>query len=135
MSSLHLAAVQLNIQWEDRRATHQRIRQLLEKTDLPPNTLVVLPEMFDVGFTMNVSIADPGDPSQSDAFLRSLAAERNVAILAGSVARASGGKLANEAVAFSPQGAELVRYRKMQPFTPPGEHIHYPAGSKHSAFN
>jgi omega-amidase len=134
MSILNVAAVQLDIQWEDRRATHQRICQLLDKSDLPSNTLIVLPEMFDVGFTMHLPIADPGDPSCSDVFLRKLAAEKNGAVLAGSVARATGGKLANEAVAFSPQGVELVRYRKMQPFTPPGEHIHYPAGNKQATF-
>ena len=63
MPALHLAAVQLNIQWEDRRATHERIRQLLANTDLPPNTLVVLPEMFDTGFSMNTRVTDPGEPS------------------------------------------------------------------------
>ena len=50
------------------------------------------------------------------------------------MARAGDGKLANEAVAFDPDGQELVRYRKQQPWTPPGEHLHYPPGSGHVIF-
>src|SRR5438105_2087541 len=127
--AMHIAAIQLDTRWEDRPATHARVLRLLEKIELPPATLVVLPEMFDTGFSMNTMATDPGEPSASEAFCRRLAAERNVAVLAGVVAGAGDGKLANEAVAFAPTGAQLVRYRKMQPFTPPGEHIHYPAGN------
>ena len=131
---MHIAAVQLDIQWEDRPATHARIRRLLERTDIPEDTLVVLPEMFDTGFSMNTSKTDPGAESVPEQFCRELAAEKRVAVLAGVVARTSDVRLANEAVAFSPEGAELVRYRKMQPFTPPGEHVHYVSGTQQKNF-
>jgi omega-amidase len=128
---MHVAAVQLDCQWENRAASHARVRRLLESVSLPANTLVVLPEMFDVGFSTNTAATDPGEPSESERFLKEIAAEKNVCVLAGVVARAGDGKLANEAVAFCGDGTQLVRYRKMQPFTVPGEHVHYPAG--HSA--
>src|SRR5438105_1294298 len=105
---MHLAAVQLDIQWEDRSANHQRIRHLLDRAELPPNALIVLPEMFDVGFSMDKAKTDPGDTSASEAFCRQLAMDRKVAVLAGVVARAGGGKLANEAVCFSPAGELLM---------------------------
>jgi omega-amidase len=125
---MHIAAVQLNTRWEDRPATHARVRRLLDTVELPARTLVVLPEMFDTGFSVNTKVTDPGEPSVSEDFCRSLARDRNIAVLAGMVARAEGGVLANEAIAFGPDGNELVRYRKMQPFTPPGEQVHYPPG-------
>jgi predicted amidohydrolase len=126
---MNLAAVQLDIQWEDRPANHARVRQLLDRAEVPRDALVVLPEMFDVGFSMNTARTDPGEPSASEAFCRQLAIDRKVAVLAGCVARAGrSNKLANEAVAFAPDGSLLARYRKQQPFTPPGEHVHYPAG-------
>ena len=131
---MQIAAIQLDIRWEDRTANHARVTQLIEQANLPGGTLVVLPEMFDVGFSMNTTETDPGEPSTSEAFCRKLAAERNIAVLAGVVARAGNGKLANEAIAFAPSGAELARYRKMRPFTPSMEHIHYPAGAKHAMF-
>lgn len=131
---MHIAAVQLDIRWEDRPTNHARVRELLQRVALPPGTIVVLPEMFDTGFSMNSSVTDPGDPSSSEAFCRTLAAERNVCMLAGLVARAGNGQLANEAVAFTPDGRELARYRKMQPFTGGGEHRHHQAGQTHTVF-
>ena len=131
---MHIAAVQLDTRWEDRAANHARVRQLLASVDLPAGTLVVLPEMFDTGFSMNTQITDPGERSISEDFCRRLAAERNVAVLAGVVARTAEGGVANEAVAFSPNGNELVRYRKMQPFTPSGEAVHYVAGTAYASF-
>jgi omega-amidase len=131
---MQIAAVQLDTQWENRPATHERVHRLLDGVELRPGALVVLPEMFDVGFSMDTAKTDPGEPSESELFCRKLAADRKAAVLAGVIARTGDGKLANEAVAFSPDGTELVRYRKMQPFTPPGEHICYPAGTRQAKF-
>ena len=131
---MHIAAVQLDICWEDRAANHARVRKLLDPIDLPQNSLVILPEMFDTGFSMNTAVTDPGSPSASEIFCRELAAKRHVAVLAGVVSRTNDGQFANEAVAFSPDGVELVRYRKMQPFTLAGEHMHYEAGNSPALF-
>jgi len=124
-----VAAVQYDIQWEDRAASHARVRETVAKADIKKGTLVVLPEMFDVGFSMNTAATDPGEPSVSEAFLSALAKENGVGVLAGVVARTSDGRFANEAVCFASDGKLLSRYRKMQPFTPPGEHVHYPGGT------
>ena len=129
-----IAAVQLDIQWENRPGSHARVRELLAGTTLKRGGLVVLPEMFDVGFSMKTDITDPGNPSASETFMRDLAREHQVAVLAGVVARTADGRLANELVGIGPDGRELVRYRKMQPFTPPGEHVHYPAGTTRTSF-
>jgi predicted amidohydrolase len=136
---MHISAVQLDTRWEDRQANHARVRELLAGAGLAPDTLIVLPEMFDTGFSMNPLATDPGEPSASERFCRELAAETGCAMLAGVTARAAAttaaSKLANEAVAFSPAGAELCRYRKQRPFTPPGEHLRYVAGTAHSIFD
>lgn len=131
---MHIAAVQLDIRWEDRPANHGHVRQLLAQTELPAGALVVLPEMCDTGFSMNTAATDPGEPSVSEAFCRQIAKESNVAVLAGVVARGADNRLANEAVAFSPDGVELSRYRKMYPFSGAGEHLHYAAGQGHTIF-
>jgi predicted amidohydrolase len=129
-----ILAVQYDIQWEDRTASHARVRALLKGAGKLDGGLIVLPEMFDVGFSMKTDATDPGEPSASEGFLKDLARENGVAVLAGVVARTSDGRFANEAVCIGPDGAELVRYRKMQPFTLPGEHIHYPAGATRSSY-
>lgn len=131
---MHLAAIQLDIHWENRPANHARVRQLVEQMELSRGALLVLPEMFDTGFSMNTAATDPGEPSASEAFCRQLAKEKNLTVLAGVVARAGRNQFANEAVAFSPDGAELSRYRKMYPFSGADEHLHHVAGQAHTIF-
>ena len=56
-------------------------------------------------------------------FLRRVARERRVVVHGGSIAEAAEGKLFNTTVVFSPEGAELARYRKIHLFdivTPEG---------------
>ncbi len=131
---MHVIAIQLDIQWENREATYARVRRLLESVAVPVNSLVVLPEMFDVGFSFNSTATDPGSSSASEKFCRDLAVRHSCAVLAGVVARTNDGRLANEAVAFGPTGAELVRYRKRQPFSLAGEHVQHVAGDSFAVF-
>jgi predicted amidohydrolase len=131
---MQLVAIQLDIAWEDRERNHTRVRELLAGADVRPGALVVLPEMFDTGFSMNTAYTDPGVTSTSESSCQALAAEHKVAVLAGLVARTKEGQLANEAVVFSPSGTELARYRKIHPFTGGGEHKHYCAGTRHCVF-
>ena len=131
---MHVVAIQSDIQWEDRKANHANVRALVARAHVPPGSLVVLPELFDTGFSMNTAVTDPGDPSTSETFLRELATGHKIAVLASLVARTGDGKHANEAVAFAPDGSLLARYRKCRPFSLAGEHLHYCAGDSHVSF-
>ena len=51
---MQLIACQLDIVWENKQANHEKVRTLLADTNVQPPTLIVLPEMFDTGFSMNV---------------------------------------------------------------------------------
>lgn len=126
--------LQLDIAWEDKPANHQRVRALLERTPIVPQSLVILPEMFDTGFSMQLSATAQAETRESEQFLRDIAREYDVAVLAGVVGPLQGGQASNEAVAFAPDGRELVRYRKQRPFTPAGEDQHYGAGDRHRIF-
>jgi omega-amidase len=126
---MQIVACQLDIAWEDKPASHQRARTLLAGAAIEPGALVVLPEMFATGFSMHVdAIAEaPGGPTHE--FLAGLAREYNACVLGGLVTRGVDGRGRNEAVAFGPQGQELARYCKMQPFSFAGETKHYVSGS------
>ena len=121
---MDVVAVQLDSIWQDKPANHRRVRQLLADTDIPANALVVLPEMFDTGFSMNVAETAQSEARESEAFLREIAEEHRAAVLGGVVGPAVEGVATNLAVGFAPDGSELVRYRKMQPFTLTGEDQH-----------
>ena len=131
---MQLVACQIDIAWEDKPENQRRVRQLLENVDIEPGGLIVLPEMFDTGFSMNVAATAQGPERESECFLQELAAEHGAAVLGGVVTLQGDGRGANEAVAFAPDGRLLVRYRKMQPFSMSGEDRHYPAGDAPALF-
>ena len=126
---MRLFAIQLDTVWENKPASFERARNLIARAAPPPNSLVVLPEMFASGFSMNVEAAADGPERATEAFLASLARLHRVFILGGVACRMNDGRGANEAVAIGPDGAERGRYRKLHPFAPMGEHRHYAAGS------
>lgn len=131
---MRIFSVQLDNVWEDKTANHQKIRELLAAESIVKDSLIVLPEMFDTGFSMNTAVTGQSEERESERFLRELAAQYNSAVLAGVAAPVENGQSKNEAVAFSPDGTELARYRKMQPFTVTGEDVHYGAGEHPQIF-
>ena len=131
---MRIFALQLDAIWEDKSANHEKVRKLLQAAELSAGSLLILPEMFDTGFSMNVQQTAQSEDRGSETFLRGIAKELDVAVLAGVVGPVRNGQASNEAVAFAPDGTELVRYRKMQPFTLAGEDTHYGAGEKHHTF-
>jgi omega-amidase len=126
---MQIAVVQLDIVWEDKVRNHHRVAELLAGSDIQPGTLIVLPEMFDTGFSMQLARTAQSANRESEAVLRQLAHQFQSTVLGGVVGPEIDGKASNEAVAFSPEGDELVRYQKQRPFSLVREGSHYPAGS------
>jgi predicted amidohydrolase len=125
---MKLACCQFNIAWENKPANHNRVAGMLRAAALPGGSLVLLPEMFATGYSMNVSgIAEAADGA-THTFLSQLSRELKLNLLAGVVRTAPDGKGMNEAVAFDAVGMELARYQKLHPFTFAGEDAHYAAG-------
>lgn len=131
---MKIVAVQLDMAWEDRAHNHQRVQELLDATDIQAGSLIILPEMFETGFSMNVESVVPSQEREGEQLLQALARKHDCAVLGGVLAPLENGKSKNEAVAFAPDGTELVRYQKMQPFSYSGEHEHYPPGTSHALF-
>lgn len=50
----HAHIVQMDIEWEDAPANRERVRRLLDDAPVEPGDFVLLPEMFDTGFSFNV---------------------------------------------------------------------------------
>ena len=125
---MNVLALQLDIAWEDKPANHRKVRAMVDAARPAPGTLVVLPEMFSTGFSMNVpAISDT--PTHADhTLLTTLAKERDLWLLAGTVTTTPEGKGRNQALLISPLGREVARYTKLHPFSPAGESLHYLPG-------
>jgi omega-amidase len=127
---MNVYAVQLDIAWEDRAANFRKVETLLEATPPTAGSLVVLPEMFASGFSMNLVLTRQGPAREDEAFLAGLARKHQVFVSGGVVSPGSETKGRNEAVAFSPEGTLLARYTKIHPFSLGGEAQCHEAGSE-----
>ena len=125
---------QLDIVWENKPENFRKVRALLKEAQPERGSLVVLPEMFATGFSMNVSeIAEQKAPGGEE-FLRDLAKEFGVIVMGGVVTQGLDGKGLNEAVIITPERTELTRYAKIHPFSVGGELNHYSRGEKVAHF-
>ena len=127
---MQVIGLQIDSVWENKAASHDKVLSLLDKAKPQSGALVVLPEMFATGFSMNVSAIHDEERVTQD-FLSKLAAERKIHLLGGVVMLdRTTGRGRNEAVLYSSEGRELARYCKLQPFTLGGESDHYVPGDR-----
>ena len=125
---MRVVACQWDITWEDKAANHARVRHLLAAARPRRDSLVVLPEMFATGFSMNVAgITDSGS-GETQRFLAATAESHGVYLLGGLVTGEADGEGRNEAVLYSPRGQEAGRYRKIHPYTLAAENEHFVGG-------
>lgn len=157
---MNVACFQFDIAWENKSANYAKVVSLLRAANIPRGSLVLLPEMFACGFSMNVPAIVEEQGGGTEQFLASTAREFGIYLLGGVVVRGAGvsresrverrerelypstldsrpstflGR--NECVTFSPEGKLLARYCKMQPFTLGGEASCYEAGERPTVFS
>lgn len=130
--------MQANLAWEDKPASRARIERLLEGVSIAHGDLIVLPEMCETGFSMNVDrTADT--QGQSAAWLASIAQRWGAYALGGITAPApddrASAKARNRALVFDPRGDEAARYDKIHPFSFGKEAESFEGGDRVVAFD
>jgi len=125
---------QLDISWENKRKNYEKAGALLNQQKLSAGSLVVLPEMFATGFSMDAGkIAERAGGPTTD-FMKQLAREKGVYVLGGLVRQDSVSRVFNEAICVAPSGRRVVRYDKLHLFRPGGESKHYAPGGDITLF-
>lgn len=127
MASAHL--VQLDIAWEDKASNHRAVREMLlhgrsgaggEAPSPPPRImpgdLIVLPEMFDTGFSLDIERTNDGD-GMTESFVAALAGELRCFVVGGATALGADGRGRNRCLVAGPRGEIVARYDKVHPFT------------------
>jgi predicted amidohydrolase len=125
---MDLTLVQLNSVWEDPVANFRKVERLLVDSPPKPGGLVVLPEMFATGFSLDLEKTCAGPALQTETFLRGLVTRHQVAILAGCARIAANNMGRNEAIAIGPGGDQLARYVKQRPFSGAREDLAHERG-------
>ncbi len=108
--------VQLDSVWEDKAQNYARVRSLLQSVDCAPDDLIVLPEMFDTGFSLNVERTHDGDGA-TQLFLAALAKDHHAYVYGGFTMQREDGKGLNRAQVYGPGDALLCEYDKIHPFS------------------
>lgn len=125
--SLHLALVQLSLHWENPEANLQQLDETLRSFDSPVDILV-LPEMFNTGFTMQAGAnAEPMDGPTMQ-WMRRTAMKKNC-VVTGSLIIEVNRQHFNRLIWMMPDG-EAKHYDKRHLFRLAGEEKTYTAGSR-----
>jgi omega-amidase len=127
---MNIVGMQMDTVWEDKAANHTKLAALLAAHPPEPGSLVVLPEMWAIGFSMNVAGISETPDNETERFLAAQAARYGIGLLGGVVTTGLDGLGRNEAVLFGPDGRETARYTKMHPFSFGTETRYYGRGSE-----
>ena len=130
--NVHL--VQINSVWEDRASNHAKARQLIANACPQPGSLIILPETFSTGFSMNLSVTAEPTSGQTEQFLREMAAQYQSCVVGGVVTSYDERRGMNQALVIAPDGSILARYTKNHPFSLGGEDRVHLAGTEVSLF-
>lgn len=114
---MHAHLIQSDICWENREENHRRVREQIGAcASIKPGDLLVLPELFDTGFSFRLEVTADRD-GRTLRFLRELAAELRVTIQGSRTVMGEDGRGRNRASVVGPTGEVLVEYDKIHPFS------------------
>jgi omega-amidase len=127
MQPLTISIIQTNLHWENKAANLRMLEDKIKNRE-EPTEIVVLPEMFTTGFSMNpIAFAETMD-GETVEWMKRIAVEEKI-ILTGSVIIKEEDKYFNRLIWMLPNGQYGV-YDKRHLFGFAKEDEHYNAGNK-----
>jgi len=129
MKDLKITLLQSKLVWESPETNLMHFESLLDKVRKNSTHLILLPEMFATGFTMNAkSVAQPMNGNAVN-WMKQIAKKKN-AVICGSLVISEKGKYFNRLIWAQPDGKKLLHYDKRHLFAMAREHKTYAAGKK-----
>ena len=127
MQDLKVTLIQSELAWEDIDSNLDGFNSKIDAIEEDTH-LIVLPEMFSTGFTMNAPALAQDMKGSAVKWIIEKSAEKNVDIV-GSIIADDGGKFFNRLLWAKPNG-EIFTYDKKHLFRMAGEEKIYSAGTK-----
>jgi omega-amidase len=130
------ALIQLDIAWQDRHRNYEKAGFYAKRAAEERCDLVVFPEMFNTGFSMDLAaVADEGI-GETTSILSDIAKRNNINLIAGFPMKSQAEeKGRNIAVVYDRTGMLAATYTKMHPFALAGEDKYYLAGESVTTFD
>ena len=132
---------QINPAWEDKVENFKKIEKLASRVEILPKSLLVMPECFATGFSLNTDVTSSEEPQKSLQFLKNIALKNDSWVIAGIIQNVKGNTY-NRALCIEPNGQVLPAYDKIHPISllkentvhMPGNEIRtWPLGSFHAS--
>lgn len=125
VDKLAVCLIQTELYWEDITANLSSLEEKIAKIDQPVD-VIVLPEMFNTGFTMNTKFAEHMNMTTTK-WMKHMALQTN-ALVIGSFAVKENGSFFNRLMCVQPDG-EFFHSDKRHLFRMGEEHQNYKSGS------
>ncbi|GCD76642.1 amidohydrolase [Thermaurantimonas aggregans] len=126
MNELRINLLQYDILWHDVEGNHAKIQKLCE--DMPQCHLLILPEMFNTGFSMEPHLFGNTAAEQGIELMRQLSETYQTSVV-GSLITLDSGKYFNRLYFITPEGDEYS-YDKKHLFSLAGEEKVYTPGKE-----
>lgn len=124
--NLKVSVIQADLLWEDRKNNLSYFSERL--SEIKESDLIILPEMFATGFSMNTDVVEDANSGESIEWLKEHAIKVNSAIC-GSLMVKEKNLFYNRLYFVEPNGA-IYTYNKRHLFSLANEHKHYAAGNE-----
>ena len=133
---MRIGLAQINIQWEEKSENFKIAERFIEKASQNKCDVVVFPEMFNTGFSMNIpSIAEKKN-GETAKFLAIQAVRYDINIIAGfTIIGPEGTKGLNQSFVYNRKGKSVANFTKIHLFAYAMEDQFYSAGNKVGTFN
>lgn len=120
--------------WEDRPANYRRVLKLLDRAEPREGDLVVMPEMFDTGFSFKLETTADRD-GQTLKFIQALAKETGTTVVGSRTVVGADARGRNRCTVAGPDGRVLCEYDKIHPFSHGKESEHFTGGEAVCTFD
>lgn len=130
---LNIAMIQTKLAWENPKKNRKRIEKKIAHLNTVEIDLVILPEMFTSGFTMEPEKVAEDMKGETINWMKSMAAANKYAVM-GSLVIKEADYFVNRLLFVTPAG-EVSYYDKKHLFTLAGEHKVYRKGNKRLIVN
>lgn len=124
--NINVCLIQSSLEWENKRANLTHFESLIRK--IKNQNIIVLPEMFTTGFSMDKERLAEQWPSSYTLIWMKRMAQNTGADIVGSFIAKEDAQYFNRLSWVTPQG-DVWSYDKRHLFTLAGEHNHYTAGT------
>jgi omega-amidase len=126
MSQLTITTIQSNLHWENKAANLQQFATKINSI-AEPTQLVILPEMFSTGFSMQPHLFAESMEGTTVQWMKEMAIAKKI-ILTGSIIIEENGNYHNRLIWMQPNG-QYYHYDKRHLFAYANEDKHYTAGN------